>query len=113
MSRLLFAAARGARIQRKQEATNRTWWEDVPIQWGLDDELRIHPDDAHRQHGPISSEFRTLAKAPPTMVEGCGAVAHAYINKYKFSDEVYMSMPDLDQSLFLLLISEVLADEGL
>jgi hypothetical protein len=113
MSRLLFAAARGARIQ-KWGSTIKKWFEVTDI--CLIDEAdgdRTHPDDAHCQYGPISSGFRTLAKAPPTMVSGGGPIVQDYINKYKFSDEMYMNMPDADQSLFLLLISEVLADEGL
>jgi hypothetical protein len=74
---------------------------------------RIHPDDAHLQYGPISTEFRTLAKNPPPSTSGCGPVVKNYINKYKSSDEVYRCMSNLDKSLFLLLISEVIADEGL
>jgi hypothetical protein len=113
VSRLLFAAARGARVQRQQETTNRTGWEDIPTQWGLDDELRTHPEDEHLQYGPISTEFRTLAEDPPLTVAGGGPVVQAYLNKYKHSDEVFVCMPDLEKSLFLLLISEVLADDGL
>jgi hypothetical protein len=113
MSRLLFAAARGARIQ-KWGSTIRKWFEVTDMH--LIDEAdgdRTHPDDEHLQYGPISTEFRTLAKNPPPSTSGGGPVVKEYINTYKFSDEVYMFMQDADKSLFLLLISEVLADEGL
>jgi hypothetical protein len=115
MSRLLFAAARGARIETKIH--DGPWLQayaaSFPKRPLKNLVQRIHPEDAHLQHGPISTEFRTLAKNPPPSTSGGGPVVKEYINKYKFSDEVYMFMPDLDKSLFLLLISEVLADEGL
>jgi hypothetical protein len=120
MSRLLFAAARGARIQQQHFKDHPNHWEAARIvRLGDHDKIdsdyvwRINPEDAHRQYGPISSEFRTLAKNPPPSTIGGGPAVNEYINKYKSSDEVYRCMSNLDKSLFLLLISEVLADEGL
>ena len=119
MSRLLFAAARGARLQREQMSITgkHTWWSDVNIQWGMDDELRIHPKDEHLQYGPVSSELRGYAYL------GEGDYPYIYMtvvnaplgswwmrvddtNAFERSDE-------LTRSLFLLILSEALADEGL
>jgi hypothetical protein len=57
MSRLLFAAARGARIEYKLWGTDK--WAEKEA-WGLSDttEYRIHPKDAHLQYGPISTALR-------------------------------------------------------
>jgi hypothetical protein len=120
MKRLLFAAARGARLQSQHFKDHPNYWEAARIvRLGDHDKIdsdyvwRIHPDDAHRQYGPISTEFRTLAKNPPPSTSGGGPVVKEYINRYKAGDELYLFMQDADKSLFLLLISEVLADDGL
>jgi hypothetical protein len=114
MSRLLFAVARGARVQRQQEAvySNRTWWEDAQIQWGMDDELRIHPDDEHLQYGPISTALRDIAAHPSY------ELAHTdEFGTWSLLYKDWCNCCDLaserDVSLFLLILAEALADEGL
>jgi hypothetical protein len=115
MSRLLFAAARGARVQRQQEAmhSNRTWWEDVPIQWGMDDELRIHSDDLHLQYGPISTALRAWAFLNESGVDPEYIFAARVICEEIEPDWFAQYDDEFHRSLFLLLLSEALADEGL
>jgi hypothetical protein len=114
MSRLLFAAARGARIQRQQEAvySNRTWWEDVQIQWGMDDELRIHPDDKHLQYGPISTALRERANLNGEVTGGLGMMLALPFVEYHRRGAA-KTQGELHRSLFLLILAEALADEGL
>ena len=109
MSRLLFAAARGARIQRER----KFHWENVGIRWGLDDALRIHPDDAHLAYGPISTAARAWAVlqesgAEPEIVLSARALIEA-------AEPMWFAEIDdeLHRSLFLLILAESLADEGL
>ena len=112
MSRLLFAAARRARVQREQQLITgtgtKTRWDDVPIQWGLDDELRIHPDDAHLQYGPISTALREMAEDYSWNPSWEHRVAHAAADDFavKFHGEP-------DYPLFYLILAEALADSGL
>lgn len=77
MNRLLFAAARGARIEaRAQTADGDTWYGAAGIVLKKDSRtLRIHPDDASLEYGPVSSALREMAETeqPPTInIEGCG-----------------------------------------
>jgi len=57
MSRLLFAAARGARFQTIYHnwQTGKHGWRDTYLIESAD---RIYPDDEHIQYGPISSALR-------------------------------------------------------
>lgn len=116
MSRLLHAAARGARVQRQQQTLrgDSFYWEDVDIQWGLDDELRIHPEDARLAYGPISTALRDDAANGTTNRAGVfvgtyGEWAFAYKEWFEYNQ----SDDELHRSLFLLILSEALADEGL
>lgn len=115
MSRLLFAAARKARLQREVELlSGKFHWENVGIQWGLDDELRIHPDDEHLQYGPISTALRFNAEsAVPDDMLGFGDELGTWVVDYgdwcAYRDCDYR----LHRSLFLLILAEALADEGL
>ena len=113
MSRLLHAAARGARIQ---------FWADPVKLWGTvgitfagsAHELRIHPEDVHLAYGPISTALREGAdqygggKQP----SGLGRMlAQPFIEYHrrgcgKIDDELH-------RSLFLLILAEALAEEGL
>jgi len=115
MSRLLFAAARGARVQRQQESLSGTiWWETVAIQWGLDEELRIRPDDEHLQYGPISTALRGMAINNQKPTESLYTVSGA-ITDWARDDKHSMRYDtiELHRSLFLLILAEALADEGL
>lgn len=111
MSRLLFAAARGAQINRRPAGAN--WWVVSNFVWLGNDgyEYRIHPDDEHLQYGPISSALREMAKGKVQRPkeDAYWRMAVAY-----FIAEAGANFYDLqERSLFLLLLAEALADEGL
>ena len=113
MSRLLFAAARGARVQTWIGALE--WREEFRVAISNADQywVRIHPDDEHLQYGPISTALRRNAEDPPRIIDGLWPVEKNYLNVYKYSDEMYVWADDLHKSLMLLLVAEALADEGL
>jgi len=61
MSRLLFAAARGAKIQTKWVDSGDSW--QTTGQIVLVDTMRyyrIHPEDEHLQYGPVSTDIRNM-----------------------------------------------------
>ena len=106
MSRLLFAAARGARIQ--------TWagvlgWRSTNLfgPWSYDDGDRIHPDDEHLAYGPISTALRNDALGLP-LTETCW-----FANLELRSDGDLYTLSPNDRYVFLLLMAEALADEGM
>jgi hypothetical protein len=110
MSRLLFAAARGARIG----------WQTLSGQWCAAFNLldvqseggrvayRIHPDDEHLQYGPISTALREMAEDYSWNPSWEHRVAHAAADDFavKFHGEP-------DYPLFYLILAEALADEGM
>ena len=113
MSRLLHAAARGARIQLKVNP-NVPWSAVhsgfIPIFESV--HYRIHPDDEHLQYGPISTALRELAMQ--------GLVLEVktdweFMARYYFTDIAWEKAPhDVEhRSLFLLVLAEALADSGL
>ena len=62
--RLLFAAARGARLQ-KYEPKWHGWCDtDERPDVGGEADYRIHPDDLQLQYGPVSTELRDAAALP-------------------------------------------------
>ena len=109
MSRLLHAAARGAKIQTK--------WVDSGAQWQTTGQLvlvddmryyRIHPADEHLQYGPISTALLKLAEDDSWNPSEERALALAVARQFQvyFVDE-----PDFE--LFYLILAEFLADEGM
>jgi hypothetical protein len=115
MSRLLHAAARGARIQ----TNDRGGWLDaayIPTADYKGDDFRIHPDDAHLQYGPISTAMREMAKQPKVL-------AHKVVNLPHFGFTIFVESENelrevlqcdtLTHSLFYLILAECLADEGM
>ena len=116
MSRILFAAARGARVQTSYNHGND--WRTVsgmvfkPEECeGLPHIQRIHPDDEHLQYGPISSALRRTA----INGEVFAAEIPYIIGYWDFTrDEAYTFIENRKHAaLFLLILSEALADEGL
>jgi hypothetical protein len=111
-SRLLHAAARGARIQN-QSAFDQ--WYDSDYLWFTDpdfeNEYRIHPDDEHLAYGPISTALREAASEGRRwdLTGLIGTMAHAAGNYHG----PWWMEPELNRSLFLLILAEALADEGL
>lgn len=110
MSRLLFAAARGARIQWQN--SNGEWRNAQHIWPRITAPYRLHPDDEHLQYGPISTALRKSA------IEGT-LFAHAGIpyimGEYDFGNEeaAMMMAAQTQRGMFKLILAEALADEGL
>ena len=107
MSRLAFAAGRGARIQFRT-STNR-WIHSHSLPLFQNNRFRIHPADAHLEYGPVSSALR----------EAAAGNSWEYLNEHhQMALAVlrhgawYWTDAD-DRSLFMLLMAESLADEGM
>jgi hypothetical protein len=113
MSRLLFAAARGARIQHlyyKHRDEDSNWEATRSFEIGSNiHDYRIHPDDEHLQYGPISTALRIFGMGgddPYTLSSLLALNAYMYEKTCHFGNE-------LANRLFLLILAEALADEGL
>jgi hypothetical protein len=110
MSRLLFAAARGARIEQ---------WVAVNVDWEIikrapftgDMLYRIHPDNEHLQYGPISSALREFALRGENFWSNDIDAAFAYVD-YLWPSWCKGLGGD-DYLTTLLFMAEALADEGL
>ena len=114
MSRLLFAAARGARIQGRWVDDTPQWHtvrkvylvEDLPYQ-------RIHPEDAHLGYGPISTALREMAEDPALWTSKCWkwSIASSAAGEFNVYLDAWRCEPDYP--LFYLILAEFLADEGM
>ena len=112
MSRLLHAAARGAKIQTK--------WVDSGAQWQTTGQIvlvddmryyRIHPADEHLQYGPISTALRDMAEDDGTWrTDLSWNIAHIVANEF---NDYYDWQCEPDFELFYLFLAEFLADEGM
>jgi hypothetical protein len=123
MSRLLFAAARGARIQ----TNDRGGWVDaayIPTADYKGDDFRIHPDDEHLQYGHISTDMLNASENVYEYSWLCQEylyIMNSFLTagalaEYSSIDERkagWNSALNLTRSLFLLILAEVLADEGM
>ena len=111
MDRLLFAAARGARIQNEFHnwSNGGNDWREADLNRLVG--ARIHPEDEHLQYGPISTALREKAEFGPldneTLLNG-SIKWYAPVQK----DEYGITDP-FHRSLFLLILAEALADEGM
>jgi hypothetical protein len=122
MSRLLHAAARGARIE--DNVLGRwTGSESVYLEKDITYSYRIHPDDEHLQYGPISTEVRkaaeTIAKKA-YLHDVLGRYGLAAIddylsrsNEFGYCWDKAMNATAMQKQLFLLILAECLADEGM
>jgi hypothetical protein len=113
MSRLLFAAARGARIQTNDRGgcLDAAY---IPTADYKGDDFRIHPDNAHLAYGPISTALLEMAKSSSRSKsdDTYWRMARDYVMSdvnYFF----YWSENDFDRSLLYLILAEALADSGL
>ena len=126
MSRLLHAAARGARIQfYGQYGYSHTWAEitRIPLDEANRVYYRIHPDDAHLQYGPISTELRKAAEniaEKAYLQDLLGHYGIAAIDDYLSRSDEFgycwdkaMNATAMQKQLFLLILAEALAEEGL
>ena len=101
MSRLLHAAARGARIG----------WQTLSGKWYPDDDMRyyrIHPADEHLQYGPISTALRGVA-----LTGECDRVDIPYFTFLIEREGNYWESTEDQRRVFCLILAEFLADEGL
>ena len=109
MSRLLHAAARGARIEGLYQ---RGWIPVFAVRTdGLTDgqyKYRIYPDDEHLQYGPVSTALLKLAQDDSWNPSEERSLAIAVARQFQvyFGDEP-------DYPLFYLFLAEFLADEGM
>jgi hypothetical protein len=110
MSRLLHAAARGARIETCY--LSKKW----QVAWAVrtvDDfyDYRIHPDDTHLQYGPISTALREMAENFKYNSSWEHFLANAAANEFTMFFDSRFGEPDYP--LFYLFLAEALADEGM
>ena len=121
MSRLLFAAARGARIEVNAYPYSHPSW-CVSQKWSAMHEsvLRIHPEDEAYQYGPISTALREAATQEIDYLQDAtdvygGAVIKDYENygELGYCWDRARNSTAMHKSLFLLILAEALADEGL
>ena len=107
MSRILFAAARGARIEALYQ---RCWIPLTHISIVPNAHAyRIHPEDAHLQYGPISTALREMAADDSWKPGSYRVLAIAAANAF----QVYLGGVREDYPLFYLFLAEFLADEGM
>ena len=109
MSRLLHAAARGARIEADYKGE---WY--LATYFHLPSNIyvyRIHPDDAHLQYGPISTALREMAEMCTHSSSWAGFLATSAANEYTMFFDSRFGEPDYP--LFYLILAEALADEGM
>ena len=115
MSRLLFAAARGARIQ----ATLAGQWSTSPLYEALrpsyNENRRIHPDDEHLQYGPISTAVMEVEMWELMSSQFPAVAIHAALACGLDSEWVvtWRTQGVGDRATALLVLAEALADEGL
>ena len=108
MSRLLFAAARGARIEKP---CSKTWVETQFVFTSFDHWQRIHPEDEHLQYGPISTALREMAENDTWCSGWEWFLAEAAANEFTEFFDSRIAEPDYP--LFYLILAEALADSGL
>ena len=107
MSRLLHAAARGARIEVLYQ---RVWIPLTHISLTLNPyTYRIHPDDAHLAYGPVSTALREMSEQFVYSSRWQNQLAITAANEFQF----YIGGVHDDHSLFYLFLAEFLADEGM
>ena len=115
MSRLLFAAARKARIERLMSDLIWCVTNNVPMTMARNN-YRIHPDDAHLAYGPISTALREKATQAFIGTEFSQDVLSYMDTRPRIPASEYwdwLDAKELHRSLFLLILAESLADEGL
>jgi hypothetical protein len=112
MSRILFAAGRGARIQVMylSKWIPLTHLSLVPNSYAY---RRIHPDDAHLAYGPVSTALREMA-INDLWKSKCWEWILASSAAGEFNDcyDRYRRENE-DYPLFYLFLAEFLADEGM
>lgn len=118
MSRLLHAAARGARIESPKFYVYNLAYTvggvtQSTVYWKLlnDEDCRIHPEDEALQYGPISTALRKKAENNTWCSGWEWFLAEAAANEFTEFFDSRIAKPDYP--LFYLILAEALADEGL
>lgn len=112
MSRILFAAARGARIEMFTRFAGFEVCFGIPLESEYHDRFRIHPEDEHLQYGPISSALREFAETGKEPYTLSGRMAlNAFLHECAYSFVLKDEWPPAQ--MLALILSEALADEGL
>ena len=114
MSRLLFAAARGARIGF---ALSGKWNPALSLthlqsEFGQD-AYRIHPDDAHLQYGPVSTALREMAEHARAENQPSWEMGLANFAANEFTQYFDSRQGEPDYPLYYLILAEFLADAGM
>lgn len=115
MNRILFAAARGAKVQ-KDDTWIGAWVETDRLDlWKLEHLPhlhRIHPDDSDLEYGPVSSALRKTAEDGKfaDLPKVCGCEMMLWVVD---SGPEWDSATKIHRRMFLLFLAEALADEGL
>ena len=113
MSRLLHAAARGARIQSRW--VDGTQWQTT-CQFMFVDSMRcyrIHPDDQYLQYGPISTALREMAENNRSDIRPSWEQGLSNFAANQFTEYFDSRQGEPDYPLFYLFLAEFLADEGM
>ena len=108
MSRLLFAAARGARIEKPYRDHPVIWVETKFVLTTIGHLNRIHPADEHLQYGPISTALRGVA-----LTGECDRVDIPYFTFLMEREGNYWESTEDQRRVFCLILAECLADEGM
>ena len=111
MSRLLHAAARGARIEALYQ---RCWITLTHISIVPNAHAyRIHPDDEHLQYGPISTALREMAEHNRSDIRPSWEQGLSNFAANQFTEYFDSRQGEPDYPLFYLFLAEFLADSGL
>jgi hypothetical protein len=116
MSRLLFAAARGARIHRYSPDYG-VWTHAGVLPASEEDSksFRIHPDDEHLRYGPISTDIRNMRSIDlhdsqmPILALGSACVCG--LDGTWAKD--WQTQTVNERATAMLILAEALADEGM
>jgi hypothetical protein len=113
--RILFAAARGARIETQYQYPKKKWGTVAGIRTDHFYLYRIHRDDVHLQYGPISTALRELEMFALEEDRIPELALHAIIACSLDSDwlRTWLTQAPGERALAILIIAEALADEGL
>ena len=103
MSRLLHAAARGARIEAEWKGV---WSGVAGIHLVPKFNCRIHPDDAHLQYGPISTALREMAACNPCDLPPSWQLELAEAAANEFTEFFDSRQGEPDYPLFYLILAE-------
>ena len=122
MSRLLFAAARGARTQALMDVQSTcqcmvcgattSYGSETRADLDRNSLLVVHPEDAHLAYGPISTALRERAEWGGETEAGIPYI-HGFFDFTGNEDSEFVLGGEFNRSLFLLILAEALADEGL